>query len=749
MDAALFRVAKTQLQYRSTRLNRSGKIPSEKQVAGKPQDEERLVAAAIEMSEAEDLTLASRAWARELQTALLEMPLDVRLRGLAQTPAGYARICLAVLHLEFAKMFRQSLGELFALFVLRYLQGDGPRGVEEFRTFANEHYVYSESLEARLEQKGWSSDPQIAELLARHRTEYLLLAHDQLTDYLEIVRGTARGMASLFQPLAQALQDNDREHADSKCEVAHRNAALVADVDDASASLSAIAGGAVRRSETLRRYLLHQAMTEAEALGVTVEEDAELFERRFAAAVRKSSFDAWDMLQRFRSMVLLDQLAAQPGDCTAKDVLHAVRASGPRLVEGSPEVDRLTRFKERVALDALLWCRGVDLSPKAEPAGLRDVLATLVKPASAGGSQGYGAVLIEYVVTEIETYALVSRADRVEPQAIRIPLGRSDIAREVRSLLLGRSAFRPGRFEAGWRIVGGDDVPELKVLGALVSWIPGMIDEGAHLCIVPYGITHRVPFQALPISHTAGAPPLIECYTLSYLPCASLLTFCRPHERKVTRRSGRGLLASALYEGQDCVGLADHLDALRSTLDPVTSVVLQQLGATPNAVASPVHAGHWKLVYIHGHGYFVSEDPLSSYIALSDGHTLANPNAAIGSHHRLRAEDLMTAGLKGELALIAACVSGRSEVRPGDELLGWVRALLFRRFESVVTALWSFEVESGRALVERFAQSWLHEGRTKAEALADAQRALLRGQLDERWQHPYYWGSFFLAGEWE
>jgi CHAT domain-containing protein len=139
---------------------------------------------------------------------------------------------------------------------------------------------------------------------------------------------------------------------------------------------------------------------------------------------------------------------------------------------------------------------------------------------------------------------------------------------------------------------------------------------------------------------------------------------------------------------------------------------------------------------------------MQSYVALGDGQGLpAAGEPAPGN--RLRAADLMASGARGDLVVIAACVSGRNEVRPGDELLGFARALLFRGFDALVTALWSFEVQSGRRLLERFLRGWLREGLGRASALAEVQRAFLRGEFGERWRHPYFWGSFFLVGQWD
>lgn len=80
------------------------------------------------------------------------------------------------------------------------------------------------------------------------------------------------------------------------------------------------------------------------------------------------------------------------------------------------------------------------------------------------------------------------------------------------------------------------------------------------------------------------------------------------------------------------------------------------------------------------------------------------------------------------LLTLSACETGINERRPGDELIGLVRSLLYAGAPSVVVSLWTVNDLSTRLLMERFYEclrGLSTEGATqmtKAEALQAAQR---------------------------
>jgi CHAT domain-containing protein len=97
-----------------------------------------------------------------------------------------------------------------------------------------------------------------------------------------------------------------------------------------------------------------------------------------------------------------------------------------------------------------------------------------------------------------------------------------------------------------------------------------------------------------------------------------------------------------------------------------------------------------------------------------------------------------------ELVTLSACQTGINETKPGDELIGLTRALIYAGTSSVIVSLWSVYDPSTRELMVEFYKQ-LKEGKDKATALQQAQiKIMSKGE----YSHPYYWAPFIL-GDWE
>jgi CHAT domain-containing protein len=103
--------------------------------------------------------------------------------------------------------------------------------------------------------------------------------------------------------------------------------------------------------------------------------------------------------------------------------------------------------------------------------------------------------------------------------------------------------------------------------------------------------------------------------------------------------------------------------------------------------------------------------------------------------------------LHARLVTLSACETALgkgyfTETPAGNEFVGLNRAFLGAGGENVLASLWTVNDESTRLLMVRF---YGHLRRsTPAEALAQAQRELR--QSDPRYQAPYYWAAFVMAG---
>jgi CHAT domain-containing protein/Flp pilus assembly protein TadD len=114
-----------------------------------------------------------------------------------------------------------------------------------------------------------------------------------------------------------------------------------------------------------------------------------------------------------------------------------------------------------------------------------------------------------------------------------------------------------------------------------------------------------------------------------------------------------------------------------------------------------------------------------------------------------------------DLAVLSACETGLGRVDGGEGILGLQRAFQVAGAQAVVASLWSVGDEPTRALMVRFYEDLWRKGLPPAQALRDAQLAMLRGEL---WRAipraglervpaaapanrlpPFYWAAFVLS----
>lgn len=165
----------------------------------------------------------------------------------------------------------------------------------------------------------------------------------------------------------------------------------------------------------------------------------------------------------------------------------------------------------------------------------------------------------------------------------------------------------------------------------------------------------------------------------------------------------------------------------------------------------------------------------------------------------LTAEEFFGMEMHADLVTLSACESGVNDLRPGDELFGFMRALIYAGTSSVVMSLWEVADISTELFMVHFYKQ-LKAGDTKVEALQKAQvylKSLTAGEVksyfesklmtltheddkDQRIQakknvdsvykrlldieerighqpgleyrifdHPFYWAPFILVGDWK
>jgi CHAT domain-containing protein len=282
-----------------------------------------------------------------------------------------------------------------------------------------------------------------------------------------------------------------------------------------------------------------------------------------------------------------------------------------------------------------------------------------------------------------------------------------------------------------------------ELYGILFAPIANKITK-ARLYLVPHGPLHYIPFQAL---HD-GERFLLERFTLSYLPSATVLKFLK--EKAGRPPSGPGPLVLANPD------LGDPEYDLPSAEREATLIRDSYSGAQVYARREATKerakalAGDFGLLHFATHGSFSVENDLDSSLALAKGGE---------KDGRLTAREIFALRLQANLVVLSACNTGLSRVSTGDELIGLSRAFLTAGSSNLVASLWEVADDSTALLMGEFYKNL--KTLPKAEALRQAQLTLMRAELPQsglrgrtpgeaeqtlKTSSPYFWAPFILIG---
>lgn len=385
---------------------------------------------------------------------------------------------------------------------------------------------------------------------------------------------------------------------------------------------------------------------------------------------------------------------------------------------------------------------------------------------------GKRVVLAEYFTTEELTLLFIVRADFEEPEVVEIktPLD------EIRQFVTKSFGVAEGSSK-----VRDLNLDELQArFGPFIEPILPWTDEGDIVWLVPHDALHYLPLHAIKVEGRY----LVERNPVCYTPSASVMKYCHAKRKPEEQRGGQALVLgdpdgtlpnsrSEAFAVSEVLGIEPHIGP-----NAQKAQVVQALKDENQRQAIDI-------LHFACHGRFDPFQPLRSGLQLADD--------------TLTAEEIFGLEMRADLVTLSACESGVSERRPGDELIGLMRALIYAGTPSVVLSLWEVDDVSTELLMTRFYELRA-QGMNKAESLQQAQRfvrdltaadvlthyenvsahlapgsdaerirlvhqgqrsvyrALLRAEheLGDRpdldyhlFAHPYYWAPFVLVGDWK
>lgn len=335
-----------------------------------------------------------------------------------------------------------------------------------------------------------------------------------------------------------------------------------------------------------------------------------------------------------------------------------------------------------------------------------------------------GETMVYFIVLEDQT--LVFLITRVEFEVVEIEVTRENLTERV-------SRFRDLISFLQTDVTRQEAQTLYQLLFAPLA--PSIHTE--RLIIVPHGALHYLPFAAL--LDRAGDEFLIEQYTLSILPSASVLPFIQDNAA-----DQGGDESSALILGNPAVEYA-ALDALPFAEQEAETIAAfyndsALTGETATETAVRQNAPFTNILHLAAHGEYNFFNPLYSTIYLAPDVNVAEPNEMGDGRlevHEIYGLDLQAA----DLVVLSACQTQLGELSAGDELVGLTRAFFFAGTPSVVATLWNVDDAATSVLMERF-YTHLDAGMSKADALRQAQLDMLAEKDD-----PFFWAGFVLSGD--
>lgn len=418
---------------------------------------------------------------------------------------------------------------------------------------------------------------------------------------------------------------------------------------------------------------------------------------------------AFEYVERSKARALVDLLASQknfklPAQDAAEtgSTLRKLSEAESQLVAVSAPDDQSGGARTRKAVIEL---RSRLRTESPELASL--VTVASVPPAGIQALLQPDESLVEYYYSAQELFAFVMTGEGIKAVKLEREGLEAVVARFRRCLSEPASANCVDEAQ--------------KLYDRLFRPVAGLL-RGNRLVIVPHGVLHYLPFNAL----HSGQSFLIDDYAIRVEPSAGVLDLIKGRGQKT--QPGALLLGNPdLGKPEFDLKYAEEETVAISKLMPDATVLLRD-GVTRSYVKN--EGGHFGILHFATHGQFDLADPLNSALLLT-------PEP--GGDGRLTVGDLYTLKLDANLVTLSACETGLGKVASGDDVVGFTRGLLYAGTSTIVSSLWSVDDLATRDMMVAFYSNLPRLG--KLEALRQAQLT-----VKQQRPHPFFWAAFELTG---
>lgn len=338
------------------------------------------------------------------------------------------------------------------------------------------------------------------------------------------------------------------------------------------------------------------------------------------------------------------------------------------------------------------------------------------------------AHLVEYYFRGKQLYAWL-----IGPQSLQFVQKQVDekelleLVRTYRGIISRPDAVRG--LEVTEQVVPGQTQASLKTLrrkleAILVKDILSEIPS-RKIYIIPHGILHYLPFQAL----TLDGRYLIERFEIGYSPSASVLGHVFD-KKKTVKKAVLALGNPDLGAPQMALPYAEiEVRDIQQLFNQTTILTQNQA----SEATFKKKAGSYDILHIASHGEFNQDTPLLSCLRLAPGGD---------EDGRLETAEIFDLNLNAYLVTLSACNTAMGKMASGDELMGLTRAFMFAGTPSIMSTFWSVNDKSTSVLMKHFYANL--KSKDKFAAMRQAQIEMIG---HPEYKHPYYWAAFQIIGD--
>ena len=316
-------------------------------------------------------------------------------------------------------------------------------------------------------------------------------------------------------------------------------------------------------------------------------------------------------------------------------------------------------------------------------------------------------------------------------------------------------------------LVGGAaawyDAPARAVARDLVDPVAGDLDGIERLIVVPDGLLHYLPLDALPVRDSDARsfhelPWLANQVDVVVAPSVSALARLREVPPVSPDAAPLLLLADPQLPTADEVsvfarmagatGLAPVPGAAAET-DNLLAIygdraqVWRGLEATAAHLEPAPDAGAWRTVHLVTHGLFNEDRPQYSGLVLAAGPA---------DDGFLDVAEIFALDLDCDQVVLSACSSALGESVDGEGLVGLTQAFLYAGARSVVAALWDIGGDGAAQFMGQYHERLAADpGASRAAALAGTKTAFATDPGHTSGgvalAHPNVWAAFVAIGD--